>query len=45
MEVYANPAVEAFPTPKILGDRKSVDLIIEGRAVGQVAVADLAPSD
>jgi len=43
LEVYANPIGGAYPAPTILGETESVDLIIEGRVVGQIAVADVLP--
>ena len=43
LEVYANPTGGAYPTPTILGETESVDLIIQGQVVGQIAVADLLP--
>ena len=44
LEVYANPAGGAYPAPRILGETESVELVIDGRVVGQIAVADLLPS-
>ena len=43
LEVYANPTGGAYPTPTILGETESVDLIIQGQVVGQIAVAALLP--
>jgi len=43
LEVYANPAGGAYPAPTILGEPESVDLIIQGQVVGEIAVADLLP--
>ncbi len=43
LEVYANPAGGAYPAPRILTETESVDLIIEGQVVGQIAVATLFP--
>ena len=43
LEVYANPIGGAYPAPTILGEPESVDLIIQGQVVGEIAVADLLP--
>jgi len=43
LEVYANPIGGAYPAPKILGETESVDLVIQGQVVAQIAVADLLP--
>ena len=43
LEVYANPTGGAYPTPKILGETESVELVIQRQVVGQIAVADLLP--
>ena len=48
LEVYAHPVPGtrtggAYPAPTILGETESVDLIIRGQVVGQIAVADLLP--
>jgi Uma2 family endonuclease len=43
LEVYSNPADGAYPAPIILGETDSVDLVIEGVVVGQIAVSDLLP--
>ena len=48
LEVYAHPVPGAltggaYPTPKILGETESVELVIRGQVVGQIAVADLLP--
>ena len=45
LEVYSNPAPGApgYPAPVWLGESESVDLIIDGQVVGQIAVADLLP--
>ena len=48
LEVYAHPEPGAriggaYPAPTILGETESVDLIIEGRVVGQIAVANVLP--
>ena len=33
----------AYPAPTILGESESVELIIDGRPLGRIAVADLLP--
>ena len=43
LEVYPNPAGGVYPAPVWLGESESVDLIIDGQAVGRIAVADLLP--
>ncbi len=48
LEVYAHPVPGArtggaYPAPTILRETESVDRIIRGQVVGQVAVADLLP--
>ena len=43
LEVYSNPAGGVYPAPVWLGESESVDLIIDGQAVGRIAVADLLP--
>jgi len=43
LEVYEGPTGEAYPAPTILGETESVDLIIEGQVIGQIAVADVLP--
>ncbi len=43
LEVYLNPVNGSYPTPTILGETESVDLIIGGQVIGQIAVADLLP--
>ncbi len=48
LEVYAYPEPGAriggaYPAPKILGETESVDLFVEGRVVGRLAVANLLP--
>ena len=43
LEVYAGPAGGAYPAPTILGESESVELIIDGRPLGRIAVADLLP--
>lgn len=48
LEVYAHPEPGAriggaYPAPTILGETESVELIIEGRVVGMIAVAKLLP--
>jgi len=48
LEVYAHPEPGAriggaYSAPKILGETESVDLFIEGRVVGRLAVANLLP--
>ena len=48
LEVYSHPVplapiAGAYPAPTILGETESVDLTIDGKVVGQIAVADLLP--
>ena len=43
LEVYAGPAGGAYPAPTILGESESVELVIDGRPLGRIAVADLLP--
>jgi Uma2 family endonuclease len=43
LEVYANPAGGAYPTSTIIGESDSVELVIDGRVIGRIAVADLLP--
>ena len=48
LEVYAHPVPGAltggaYPTPKILAETESLELVIRGQVVGQIAVADLLP--
>ena len=43
LEVYSGAMGGAYPAPTILGETQLVDLIIDGRDVGQIAVADLLP--
>ena len=43
LEVYANPVGGAYPAPTILGESASVELVLGGRVVGRIAVADLLP--
>ena len=41
LEVYARPTEGAYPAPTSFGEGESVELVIEGRVVGKIAVADL----
>ena len=43
LEVYANPAGGAYPAPRTFGESESVELVIDGQVIGQIAVADLLP--
>jgi Uma2 family endonuclease len=43
LEVYAAPVAGAYPAPTILGESASVELVLDGVAVGRIAVADLLP--
>ena len=43
LEVYANPVGGQYPAPTILAETESVDLVIDGQVLGQIAVADLLP--
>ena len=43
LEVYSGPITSECPAAAILGETGSVELIIQGQVVGQIAVADLLP--
>ena len=43
LEVYAGSVAGAYPPPTILNESASVELVIDGQVVGQLAVADLLP--
>jgi Uma2 family endonuclease len=43
LEVYAGPVAGAYPAPTILGESASVELVLDGVAIGRIAVADLLP--
>ena len=43
LELYANPVGGQYPAPVILGEVESVDLMIDGQVLGQIAVAELLP--
>jgi Uma2 family endonuclease len=43
LEVYAAPVAGAYPAPTILDQAASVELVLDGQAVGRIAVADLLP--
>ncbi len=43
LEVYTNPVDGTYPAPTILGETESVDLVIDGQVIGQIAVVDLLP--
>jgi Uma2 family endonuclease len=43
LEVHAGPVAGAYPPPTILDESASVELVIDGQVVGQIAVADLLP--
>jgi Uma2 family endonuclease len=43
LEVYAGPTGGVYPPPTILGESESVELNIDGRPLGRIAVADLLP--
>jgi Uma2 family endonuclease len=43
LEVYEGPVEGKYPSPRILSKKDSVPLIIDGRDVGQTAVATLFP--
>ncbi len=47
LEVYSEPSGEAEPSGyrrcRILGPDDRVDLIIEGKVIGQIAIRDLLP--
>jgi len=43
LEVYEGPVGGQYPAPKILNESESVNLVIDGQVVGQIAVADLLP--
>ncbi len=44
LEVYSSPVNGTYPTPAILQETESVDLVLDGQLIGHVAVADLLPS-
>jgi Uma2 family endonuclease len=44
LEVYTNPLDRAYPSPTILSQWESVELALDGQAVGKIAVAGLFPS-
>jgi len=43
LELYSSPVNGTYPIPTFLGETESVDLVIDGQVVGQIAVADLLP--
>ncbi len=43
LEVYSSPVNGTYATPTILRDKESVDLVIDGHVIGQIALADLLP--
>lgn len=43
LEVYEGPIEGKYPAPRILGKKEGVSLVIDGREVGVIAVADLFP--
>jgi Uma2 family endonuclease len=43
LEVYSGPADGVYPPPAILRRQDSVDLVLDGRLVTRIAVADLLP--
>lgn len=43
LEVHSGPTDGVYPPPLILGRQESVDLVIDGRVVARIAVADLIP--
>jgi Uma2 family endonuclease len=43
LEVYAHPVEGVYPAPTVLGEAQSVELILDGRPAGPIAVADLLP--
>jgi Uma2 family endonuclease len=44
LEIYTNPVDGVYPTPKILSQLESIELVLDGQAVGQIAIVDLFPS-
>ncbi len=44
IEIYSGPNEAAYPPPTILRAADSVELMIEGRSAGRIAVADLIPN-
>ncbi len=44
IEIYSGPTTAAYPPPTILKASDSVELMIEGRSAGRIAVADLIPN-
>jgi Uma2 family endonuclease len=43
LEVYSGPVAGAYPSPTILDESASVELVIDGQVVGRIPVADLLP--
>jgi Uma2 family endonuclease len=43
LEVYSGPIAGEYPAAVIRAETESVDVVIEGQVVGQIAVADLLP--
>ena len=43
VEVYANPASGVYPPPAIFNEHEAVELIIQGRVVGRLAVVEVLP--
>ena len=43
LEVYESPIEGTYPAPKILGEADAAQLLIDGKVVGQISVADLLP--
>ena len=44
LEVYERPVAGRYPAPRILKESDLVDLVLDGKVVGQIPVADLLPS-
>ncbi len=43
VEVYTGPGPQGYGPPAILAEGQSVPLVIDGREVGRIAVADMLP--
>ncbi len=43
LEVYSGPDGGEYTAAVILGERESVDLVIDSQALGQISIADLLP--
>ena len=43
VEVYTGPGPQGYGTPEIFAEGQSVPVVIDGREVGRIAVADILP--